>query len=61
MDFCGPFPNGAYLLVVMDEYCRYPVVEIIQSLSAKIVIPVLDKIFTVFGCQVTRKVTTVLP
>ena len=55
MDFCGPFPNGSYLLVVMNEYSRYPVVEIIQSLSAKTVIPVLDKIFSMVGCPVTLK------
>ena len=45
MEFCGQFPNGSNLLVVMDEYSRYPVVEIIQSLSARTVIPVFDKIF----------------
>lgn len=55
MDFYGPFPNGSYLLVVMDEYSRYPVVEIFQSLNAKTVIPVLDKIFSLFGCPVILK------
>jgi hypothetical protein len=28
MDFCGPLPTGEYLLVIVDEYSRYPVVEI---------------------------------
>ena len=55
MDFCGPFPNGSYLLVLMDEYSRYPVVEIINSLCAKTVIPVLDKIFSLLGCPVVLK------
>ena len=55
MDFCGPFPNGSYLLVVMDEYSRYPVVEIIQSLNARTVIPVLDKIFGLLGCPLVLK------
>ena len=55
MDFCGPFPNGCYLMVVMDEYSRFPIVEIIHSLSAKTVIPHLDKIFSLFGCPVTLK------
>ncbi|CAC5382067.1 unnamed protein product [Mytilus coruscus] len=27
MDFCGPFPSGHFLMVIMDEYSRYPVVE----------------------------------
>ena len=36
-------------MVVMDDYSRYSVVEIISSTSAKAVIPVLDKIFSLFG------------
>ena len=23
-DFCGPFPTGEYVLVVIDAYSRYP-------------------------------------
>ena len=42
-------------MVVMDEYSRFPIVEIIHSLSAKTVIPHLDKIFSLFGCPVTLK------
>ena len=49
MDFCGPLPTGEYLMVVIDEFSRYPVVEIIPSTSAKTVIPVLDKIISMFG------------
>ena len=45
MDFCGPFPNGDYLLVVTDNFSRYPEVEILRSTSAKAVIPHLDSIF----------------
>ena len=45
MDFCGPFPNGDYLLVVTDDFGRYPEVEILRSTSAKAVIPHLDSIF----------------
>ena len=45
MDFCGPFPNGDYLLVVVDDYSRYPEVEILRSTSAKAVVPHLDSIF----------------
>ena len=29
MDFCGPFPNGDYLLVVTDDFSRFPEVEIL--------------------------------
>ena len=48
-DFCGPFPSGDYLLVVIDEYSRYPVVDIIRSTSNHTVISCLDKIFSMFG------------
>ena len=49
IDFCGPLPTGEYLMVVIDEYSRYPIVEIVSSVSAKCVIPVLDKVLSVFG------------
>ncbi|KAI8514170.1 hypothetical protein Bbelb_084940 [Branchiostoma belcheri] len=48
-DFWGPLPSGDYLLVVIDEHSRYPVVEHLRSTSAQAVIPVLDKIFAMFG------------
>lgn len=38
-----------YLLVVTDDYSRYPVVDIVSSTSANAVIPRLDKIFAEFG------------
>jgi len=54
-DFLGPLPTGEYLLVVHDEYSRFPVVEIIHSTSSKAVIPVLDKVFALLGNPVTLK------
>ena len=48
-DFGGPYPSGHYCLVIIDEYSRFPVVEIVMSTSAKTVIPVLDKVFSTFG------------
>ena len=27
MDFCGPFPSGSYLMVIVDDYSRYSVVD----------------------------------
>ena len=48
-DFYGPLPSGDYLLVVLDEYSRFPEVEVIRSLSARTVIPVFDKIFASRG------------
>ncbi|KAL5011217.1 hypothetical protein ScPMuIL_011701 [Solemya velum] len=38
-----------YLLVVTDEYSRYVIVDILESTSARSVIPHLDKIFAEFG------------
>ena len=49
IDFCGPIPSGEYLLVMVDEFSRYPVVEIVRSTAAEIVIPVVDKVFSLFG------------
>ena len=49
IDFCGPLPSGDYLFVIIDVYSRYPVVEIVKSVSAKTVIPVFDKVISTFG------------
>jgi transposase InsO family protein len=49
MDLYGPYPNGQHIIVVMDEYSRYPVVETLTTVSTKTVIPLLDKIFSIFG------------
>ena len=37
------------LFVVIDEYSRYPEVEIVRSTSANIVIPKLDRILSTHG------------
>ena len=44
-DFSGPWPDGKYVMVLMDEYSRFPIVEILNLFNAKTVIPILDKIF----------------
>jgi hypothetical protein len=49
LDFCGPLPSGDYLMVIVDEYSRYPIVEVIRSTSADVVIPEVDKVFALFG------------
>ena len=45
--------GGGYLLVVYDDYSRYPVVEVVTSVSSKAVIPRLNKIFAEFGVPET--------
>ena len=46
-------PTGEYLMVVIDDYSRFPVIEIIRSTSAKTVVPRLDTIFAAYGIPVT--------
>ena len=42
-------PNKEYLLLITDDYSRYPVVETVKSTAATTVIPKLDKVFSEFG------------
>ena len=48
-DFAGPLKDGSYLLVIIDEYSRFPIVENVSSTSARAVIPVIDKILSLLG------------
>ena len=45
----GDVPNGQKILVVIDDYSRYPFVEFIDSVTARSVIPRLDSLFAMFG------------
>ena len=49
IDFYGPLSNEKYLLVLIDDYSRYPIVKMITSTAAKVVIPALDEILATFG------------
>ena len=49
IDFYGPLPSGEHLLVFIDRYSRFPTAEIVKSTRASIVIPKLDRIFSVHG------------
>ena len=46
VDFCGPFSTGEYLLVVIDDYSRFPEVETLHSTSYEATKPKLDAIFS---------------
>ena len=46
-------PTGDYLMVVVDDYSRFPVIEITKSTSAKCIIPKLDTIFATYGIPLT--------
>ena len=49
IDFCGPLPSGQYLMVITDEYSRFPIVEVVHSTAAEQVIQVMDKVFCTYG------------
>ena len=49
IDFCGPFPGGYYLLLMIDAFTRFPEVDIITSMSAEITMPTLERIFATHG------------
>ncbi|CAF1076837.1 unnamed protein product, partial [Brachionus calyciflorus] len=55
MDFYGPLKCGKYLLVLVCEYSRYPIVKVISGTSAFTVIPVLNEIFSEFGIPCVLK------
>ena len=48
-DHWGPLPDGKYLLVVIDEFSRYPEVEVVKGTSAEANIPALDSMFARHG------------
>ncbi len=55
IDFCGPIPTGEYLLVLMDEFSRYPIVHVVRNTSFETVAPLLDNIFAMFSFPETIK------
>ena len=52
MDFLGPLPSGEMLLVVIDQYSRFPEVELLRSTAASATIHKLDSIFARHGYPV---------
>ena len=55
VDFCGPFPTGEYLLVVIDAYSRFPEVEIVHSTAGRGTLQKLDRIFATHGIPTILK------
>ena len=45
----GQLPNGDYILVIIDDYSRFPIVEVLSSTSARSVIPRFDRVFSEYG------------
>ena len=48
-DFCGPYPSGELILVVIDERTRYPEVKIVNNTSAESTIIAMEKMFATHG------------
>ena len=49
VDYLGPLPNGKYILAMMDQRSRYPVVAFTNSTSAKNLISIFNRVFSYFG------------
>lgn len=49
MDFCGPYPSGETLLVVIDAYTKFPEVEVLTSTTATVVSKRLNRMFALHG------------
>ena len=49
IDYKGPLRTGGYLVVLVDKYSRYPIVNEVKSTTAKELIKFLDEIFSLFG------------
>ncbi|XP_064462264.1 uncharacterized protein K02A2.6-like [Ornithodoros turicata] len=45
-DFAGPLPGNSYLLVVVDEYSRFPIVATLSSLTTTAVTAKLNDIYS---------------
>ena len=60
-DFCGPFPTGEIVLVVLDTYSKYPEVEIVSSTAARNALPALERIFATHGIPEVLKTDNGLP
>lgn len=48
-DFHGPLPSGEKLLVILDEYSRFPIVHVMRNTTADSLINKLDGTFALFG------------
>ena len=50
IDFYGPIqPSKEYLMVTLDEYSRFPLVETIYATSSETVTKRLEQLFSIFG------------
>ena len=55
IDLNGPVASQHYFLVAIDEYSRYPEVEVVESTSAEVVLPKLDRVLSTRGIPLEIK------
>ena len=55
-DFKGPIGGKCYLFAVIDQYSKFPEVDLVSSTSFKKLRPILDRIFSTHG--ITELLTT---
>ena len=48
-DYLGPLPSSEYLLMMIDNYSRFPVVEVVSSTAADMAIRAFDRTFALMG------------
>lgn len=53
LDFKGPLPSGEYLLVVVDYYSKFTLIEVLKSITASNLSACLRKMFASFGPPVS--------
>lgn len=49
VDFAGPFKQNKYIFIVVDEFSRYPIIEIVNSTSFTNLKPILQNVFATWG------------
>ena len=49
IDFFGPTPTGEKLVVLIDLYSRFPLIEVMNTTSVFSVISRLESVFSIFG------------
>lgn len=55
IDYAGPFPNGKYILLLIDEFSRFPIAKIVPSTNSTHLITFLEETFSLFGIPTTLK------
>lgn len=55
IDFFGPLKSGKYIIVIMDEYSRFPIAQQVSSIRAAAIIPLIDEAYAAWGIPTVVK------